>query len=161
MFMKSCIVQVSCKVNVKPFHFLNVSYKMDDSKVQLVLLSEKRDILPHISCTQALFLFKFDLFSSSVTLKTMAKSPKSNQNFSISQCFIQANLVPIGQLVQKISYTQVSIKQTPTRSPPKTIYPLPIGGGHKNGRAFTAVYHYILSFNHARVYHMSNTADGD
>ena len=38
---------------------------------------------------------KFGIYSLAVTLKIRARSPKPNQVFIMSQCYIQANLIPI------------------------------------------------------------------
>ena len=64
-------------------------------------------------------LFKFDLFSSHVTLKIRERSPKHSVPM--------LNLVPIHQLVPEISCTQESVipTQMPTVSAPKTICPRP------------------------------------
>ena len=38
--------------------------------------------------------FKFDLFSSAVTLQIKPRSPKSNQVFIMTQCYIHSNMIP-------------------------------------------------------------------
>ena len=87
-----------------------------------------------ISCKQALFWFKFLSSSPAVTLKIRSRSPKPNQLFNMSQCYIFAKLVKIWQSVHEISCKQESITApTPTGSTPKTICPPPLSvGGHNN-----------------------------
>ena len=74
-----------------------------------------------------------------MTLKIKSRSPKPNQLFTMSQCYIHANLVKIHPPVHEISCKQESVMPTPTGSAPKTICPLPFSGGHnqrksENGR---------------------------
>ena len=45
------------------------------------------------------FLLKFGSLSPAVTLKIKSRSPKPNQLFIVSQCYIHANLVKIHQPV--------------------------------------------------------------
>ena len=86
---------------------------------------------PHTPPPQSL---KFTLFSSAVTLEIRARSPKSNQVFIMSQCYIHTNLVPICPPVHEISCTQESV---PWRSPHHKQY-VPSssvgGGGGGQGR---------------------------
>ena len=85
-----------------------------------------------ILCTQATFWLKFGSLSPAVTLKIRSRSPKPNQLFIMSQCYIRANLVKIHPPVHEYSCIQESVTPTPTPtgSAPKTICPLPFGGGH-------------------------------
>ena len=48
-----------------------------------------------IWCTQALLGLKFGSLSPTVTLKIRSRSPKPNQLFILSHCYIHANLVKI------------------------------------------------------------------
>ena len=72
-----------------------------------------------------------------MTLKIRSMSPKPNQLFTMSQCYIHANLVKIRQPVHEISWKQESVTPTPTptltptpmESAPKTICPIPFGRG--------------------------------
>ena len=66
-------------------------------------------------------------FSTAVTLKIRSRSPKSNQFFVMSQLYINANLLRIQPLVQKILCRQESVMPMPMPKPagsaPKTIFP--------------------------------------
>ena len=83
------------------------------------------------------FWLKFGSLSPAVTLKFMSRSPKANQLFIMSQCYIHANLVKIHPPVRKISCKQESVTlmptptpmSTPTGSTPKTICPPPLRWG--------------------------------
>ena len=79
------------------------------------------------------FWLKFGISSPALTLKIRSRSPKPNQLFKMSQCYIHANLVKIHPSVHEISCKQENVKLTPTLTPtgsaPKTICPLPFGGG--------------------------------
>ena len=86
-----------------------------------------------IWCTQALLL-KFGSLSPAVTLKIRSRSPKPNQLFIMSQCYIHANLVKIHPPVHEISCKQESVKPTPTGSAPKTICPPPLRGRHNKAK---------------------------
>ena len=91
-----------------------------------------------IWCTQALFWHKFGSLSPTVTLKIRSRSPKPNQLFIMSQCYISANLVKIYPTVQEMSCKQESVTPMPmlmltpmltptsTGSAPKTICPPPL-----------------------------------
>ena len=52
------------------------------------------------------FWLKFGSLSPALTLKNMSTSPKSNQLFIMSQCYIHANLVEIRQPFHEIWCTQ-------------------------------------------------------
>ena len=52
-----------------------------------------------------------------MTLKTKARSPKPNKAFTMSQCYIHDNLVPIQPLVHEISNTEESLRQMPMPIP--------------------------------------------
>ena len=75
------------------------------------------------------FGLKCGSLSPTVTLKIRSRSPKSNQLFIMSQCYIHANLVKIHSPVHEISCKQESVTSTPTLTPtptgsaPKTICP--------------------------------------
>ena len=85
------------------------------------------------------FGLKFGSLSPAVTLKIRSRSPKPNQLFIMSQCYIHANLVKIHQLVHEISCKQDSVTPmlmltptltlTPTGSTPKTVCPPPLRWG--------------------------------
>ena len=63
-----------------------------------------------------------------MTLKIKSRSPKPNQHFIMSQCYIHANLLKIWQQVHEISCTQESVTPTPTptgSAPKKKKAPLP------------------------------------
>ena len=81
------------------------------------------------------FWLKFGSLSPAVTLKIRSKSPKPNQLFIISQCYIHANLVKVHPPVHEISRIQESVTLMPTGSAPKTNPPppLPFTGGHNKG----------------------------
>ena len=64
-----------------------------------------RHLVHEILCTQAPF-GKFGSLSPAVTLKNRSWSPKQNQLFIVSQCYIHANLVEICQPVHEIWCTQ-------------------------------------------------------
>ena len=55
------------------------------------------------------FLLKFGSLSPAVTLKIRSKSPKPNELFCISQCYIHANLVKIHPQVHEILCIQESV----------------------------------------------------
>ena len=57
-----------------------------------------------------------DLFSSAVTLKTRAMSPKPNQVFIIPKCYIQVVMFRMHSLVHEIFCAQESVRPTPTRT---------------------------------------------
>ena len=76
-----------------------------------------------------------------MTLTIRSGSPKPNQLFKMSQCYIHVNLGKIWQSVHEISCKQESVTPTltptlmptPTGCTPKTICPPPLSvGGHKN-----------------------------
>ena len=94
-----------------------------------------RQPVHNIRCTQALLGLNLAVLSPAVTLKIRSRSPKPNQLIIMSQCYIHANLVKIHPSVHQISPKQESVKLTltPTGSAPKTICPLPFGGGHNKG----------------------------
>ena len=52
------------------------------------------------------FWFNFGSLSPALTLKNRSRSPKSNQLFIMSQCYIHANLVEICRPVHEIRCTQ-------------------------------------------------------
>ena len=52
------------------------------------------------------FWLKFGSLSPAVTLKIMSRSPKSNQLFIMSQCYIQTNLLRIHPSVHEIVQTR-------------------------------------------------------
>ena len=80
------------------------------------------------------FGLKFGSLSPAVTLKIRSRSPKPNQFFIMSQCYIHANLVKIHPPVHEISCKQESVTltltltPTPTRSAPKTMSSSPSVG---------------------------------
>ena len=83
-----------------------------------------------IWCTQALFWLIFGSLSPTVTLKIRSRSPKPNQLFIMSECYINTNLVRIHPSVYEISCKQESVTLTPTLTPtPKTICPPPLRWG--------------------------------
>ena len=71
-------------------------------------------------------------------MKIRSRSPKPNQHFTMSQCYIHANLVKIWQPVHEISCKQESVTPMPTPtltstgSAPKIICPLPLRWGDTN-----------------------------
>ena len=75
-----------------------------------------------IWCTQAL-LDEFGSLSPAVTLKIRSRSPKPNQLFIMSQCYIHKNLVKIRPPVHEISWKQesVTLTLTPTPTPTPTL----------------------------------------
>ena len=79
------------------------------------------------------FCLKFGSLSPAVTLKIGSRSPKPNQLFIMSQCYILANLVKIHTPVHEIWCKQESAMltpmPTPTGSTPKTICPPPLRWG--------------------------------
>ena len=95
------------------------------------------------------FWLKFDSLSPALTLKIRSRSPELNQLFIMSQCYIRENLVKIQLLVHEISCKQEIFTPTPTPtltptltpmptgSAPKTIYPLPFGGGQQKQNVHT------------------------
>ena len=70
------------------------------------------------------FWLTFGSLSPAVTLKIRSRSPKPNQLFIMSQCYIHANLVKIHQPVHETLCKQESVTPTltptPTGSAPKT-----------------------------------------
>ena len=70
-------------------------------------------------CSQALLGLKFGSLSPAVTLEIMSRSPKPNQLFTMSQCYIHANLVKIHPPVHEILCKQESVTTmlTPTLTP--------------------------------------------
>ena len=93
-------------------------------QIWLNLPTSSRDMV-HTSS----FWLKFGSLSPAVTLKIRSKSPKPNQLFIISQCYIHANLVKIHPPVHEISRIQESVMLTPTGSATKTICPPPLWWG--------------------------------
>ena len=75
-------------------------------------------------CAHKHFWTKFGSSSPAVALKIRSRSPKPNQLFIMSQCYIHANLVKIRQPVHEISCEQESV--TPTLKP---ICPPPLQWG--------------------------------
>ena len=65
-----------------------------------------RQLVHEILCTQAPFGSNLAVLSPAMTLKNRSRSPKSNQLFIMSQCYIHANLVEICQPVHEIWCTQ-------------------------------------------------------
>ena len=100
-------------------------------------LVEICQLVHDIRCTQALIGLNLAVLSRAVTLKIRSTSPKPNQLFIMSQCYIHANLVKIHPPVHEISCIQESVMPTPmptltptsTRSAPKTICPPPLRWG--------------------------------
>ena len=82
------------------------------------------------------FGLKFVSLSPAVALKIRSRSPKPNQPFIMSQCYIHANLVKIHPPVHEISCKKESVTPmltpmltpTPTGSAPKTMSPSPLVG---------------------------------
>ena len=70
-----------------------------------------------IWCIQALFGLNLAVLSPAVTLKIRSWSPKPNQLFIMSQCYIHANLLKIHPLVHEISCKQESVTLTLTPTP--------------------------------------------
>ena len=64
-------------------------------------------LVHEILCKQAPFGSNLAVLSPTLTLKNRSRSPKSNQLFIISQCYIHANIVEICQSVHEIWCTQV------------------------------------------------------
>ena len=62
-----------------------------------------RRLVHAILCTQAPFGSNLAVLSPAVTLKNRSRSPKPNQHFIMSQCYIDANVV---QICQPIHETQ-------------------------------------------------------
>ena len=83
--------------------------------------------------TQAFLNLKFGSLSPTVTLKIWSSSPKPNQLFIMSQCYIHANLIKIHPPVHELSCKQESVMLTPALTPtgsaPKTICPPPLRWG--------------------------------
>ena len=75
------------------------------------------------------FGHKFGSLSPAVTLKIRSWSPKPNQLFIMSQCYIHANAIKIRQPVHEISCKQESVTPTPTPTP--TLMPTPTGSAPK------------------------------
>ena len=63
------------------------------------------------------FGLKFGSLNPAVTLKIRSRSPKPNQLFIMSQCYIHANLVKIHPPVHEISCKQESVTLTLTPTP--------------------------------------------
>ena len=83
------------------------------------------------------FGFKFGSLSPAVTLKIMSRSPKPNQLFIMSQCYIHANSVKIHPPVHETACKQESVtldadaNADANRILTKKQYGrLPFGGGH-------------------------------
>ena len=80
------------------------------------------------------FGLPFGSLSPTVTLNIRSRSPKPNQLFIMSQCYIHANLAKIRQPVHEILCKQESVMPTPmltltpTGSAPKTKVPSPSVG---------------------------------
>ena len=70
------------------------------------------------------FWLKFGSINPTVT-------PKSNQHFIMSQCYIHANLFKIHLPVHEISCKQESVTLTPTPTPTPTLTPTPTGSAPK------------------------------
>ena len=94
------------------------------------------------------FLFKCGSLSPAVTL---TRSPKTNQLFIVSQCYIYANLIKIRQSAPEISFRKetvtpiLTLTPTPTGSAPKTIYhPLPRWGDIIT--AYSLIFVHVYSF---------------
>ena len=68
------------------------------------------------------FWLNFGSLSPAVTLKIRSRSPKPNQLFIMSQCYIHANLVKIHPPVHEISCKQESLTLTPTPTLTQTPY---------------------------------------
>ena len=100
---------------------------------------------PHIICIQiwlnlptssshtvhtSTFGLKFGSLSPALTMKIRSRSPKPNQPFIMSQCYIHANLVKIHPPVHEISCKESRRRQLHLHQ--KQYVPLPFGGGHKN-----------------------------
>ena len=95
----------------------------------------------------SMFGLKFGSLSPAVTLKIRSRSPKPNELFIMSQCYIHANLIKIHPPVHEISCKRerVTVTLTPTLTPtptgsaPKIICPLPFcGGGGVHNKATVA-----------------------
>ena len=69
----------------------------------------------------SIFGLKFGSLSPAVTLKNISRSPKSNQLFIMSQCYIHANLVEICQPVHEIWCTQAFWLKYGSLSPAVTL----------------------------------------
>ena len=89
----------------------------------------------HEMMHRSTFGLKFSSLSLAVTLKIRSRSPKPNQLFIMSQCYIHANLLKIHPPVHEISCKQESVMLTPTLtltptgSAPKTVCPPPLRWG--------------------------------
>ena len=94
-----------------------------------------QEIMVHTST----FWLKFGSLSPAVTLNIRLRSPKPNQLFIMSQCYIHAILVKIYPPVHEISCKQESVTPmatltpTPTGSAPKTILSPPLRWGGERG----------------------------
>ena len=76
------------------------------------------------------FWLNFGSLSPAVTLKIRSRSPKHNQLFIMSQCYIHANLVKIHhRFIRYRAYKKVSRQQDPHQ---KQYVPFPFEGGHNN-----------------------------
>ena len=83
------------------------------------------------------FGLKFGSLSTAVTLKIRSRSPKPNQLFIMSQCYIHANLVKIHQLVAN---KKVSCRRRRQQDPYQKQYvPLPFSRGHNERFGYKAV----------------------
>ena len=76
------------------------------------------------------FGLKFGSLSPAVTLKIRSRSPKPNQLFIMSKCYIHANLVTIHPPVHAISCKR---QQEPHQ---KQYVPLPFIGGHNHEKIY-------------------------
>ena len=79
------------------------------------------------------FWLKFGSLSPAVTLKIRSRSPKPNQLFITSQCYIQANLVKIHTPVHIVQtrkcHTDANTNADRIHTKKQSV-PLPFGGGH-------------------------------
>ena len=92
------------------------------------------------------FWLKFGSLSPAVTLQIRSRSPKPNQLFVMSQCYINADSIKIHPLVHEIWCKQESVTltpmptptptPTPTLTPTPQYVPLPFDGGHNNTIGF-------------------------
>ena len=89
-----------------------------------------RPLVYDVSCFTPTLMPKINLFSSTVTLKIRARSPKPYQVVIMPQCYIHLNLIPICLLVHAISCTQkCHVKEVHTKN---NMPPPLFGGGHNN-----------------------------
>ena len=75
------------------------------------------------------FGFKLGSLSPAVSLKIRSRSPKPNQLFIMSECYIHANVVKMHPPVHEISCKKESVTPTPTGSAPKPVCSCPLRGG--------------------------------